>query len=202
MSDRAIDRQTFPCPQRAYVRTYVRACVRAGSLGITKPGVRTYVRACWLSWRHEARTCARQVDLLIKSAHPRNPTPCALPFPTLSPPRLCHYFCLLYSLSCLLALNSNFYVLLLGRVAGGMATSLLFSTFESWMIAEHNRQVCRRRWLSTLPLSPAFVAPGFAFAHANARFTFSGLPKRVAATDLFCRNLWQRRGRVHRQCSR
>lgn len=59
--------------------------------------------------------------------------------------RLCHYFCLLYSLSCLLTLSDSFFLLLLGRVTGGMATSLLFSTFESWMIAEHNRQVCRYR---------------------------------------------------------
>ena len=28
-------------------------------------------------------------------------------------------------------------LLLLGRVLGGMSTSLLFSAFESWMVSEH-----------------------------------------------------------------
>eukprot|EP01117_Protostelium_nocturnum_P001430 TRINITY_DN1172_c2_g1_i2.p1 TRINITY_DN1172_c2_g1~~TRINITY_DN1172_c2_g1_i2.p1 ORF type:complete len:382 (+),score=145.34 TRINITY_DN1172_c2_g1_i2:470-1615(+) len=32
----------------------------------------------------------------------------------------------------------SFSVLLLGRLLGGIATSLLFSVFESWMISEHN----------------------------------------------------------------
>ena len=31
-------------------------------------------------------------------------------------------------------------VLMLGRLFGGIATSLLFSAFESWMVSEHNRQ--------------------------------------------------------------
>ena len=30
---------------------------------------------------------------------------------------------------------------MLGRVLGGIATSLLFSAFESWLVAEHNK-VC------------------------------------------------------------
>eukprot|EP00928_Gymnodinium_smaydae_P036512 TRINITY_DN25510_c0_g1_i1.p1 TRINITY_DN25510_c0_g1~~TRINITY_DN25510_c0_g1_i1.p1 ORF type:complete len:262 (-),score=30.59 TRINITY_DN25510_c0_g1_i1:234-1019(-) len=29
---------------------------------------------------------------------------------------------------------------MLGRITGGMATSLLFSSFECWMVAEHNRR--------------------------------------------------------------
>lgn len=31
-------------------------------------------------------------------------------------------------------------VLLLGRVLGGISTSLLFSAFESWMVSEHRKQ--------------------------------------------------------------
>ncbi len=54
---------------------------------------------------------------------------------------MCHWFCLLYSLSCMLTLTGGYAMLVLGRVAGGFATSLLFSTFESWMIAEHNKRV-------------------------------------------------------------
>lgn len=31
-------------------------------------------------------------------------------------------------------------LLLLGRVLGGISTSLLFSAFESWMVSEHRKQ--------------------------------------------------------------
>lgn len=31
-------------------------------------------------------------------------------------------------------------VLLLGRVLGGISTSLLFSAFESWMVSEHRKK--------------------------------------------------------------
>jgi len=47
-------------------------------------------------------------------------------------------FCLLYSISCITKLLNNFSVLLFGRLLGGIATSLLFSVFESWMVYEHN----------------------------------------------------------------
>lgn len=42
-----------------------------------------------------------------------------------------------YSLSCVTKHSPNFYVLMLGRVLGGIATSLLYSAFESWLVAEH-----------------------------------------------------------------
>ena len=35
---------------------------------------------------------------------------------------------------------SNYYVLMLGRFFGGIATSLLFTVFESWLVAEHFRE--------------------------------------------------------------
>jgi MFS family permease len=31
-------------------------------------------------------------------------------------------------------------VLLLGRILGGLSTSLLFTAFESWMVSEHRKQ--------------------------------------------------------------
>jgi len=34
---------------------------------------------------------------------------------------------------------SHFHLLLLGRVMGGITTSLLFSAFESWMVSEHRK---------------------------------------------------------------
>lgn len=46
-------------------------------------------------------------------------------------------YVLTYSLSCLTKHSSGFRVLLVGRILGGTATSLLFSVFESWVVAEH-----------------------------------------------------------------
>ncbi len=37
---------------------------------------------------------------------------------------------------------------MLGRVTGGIATSILFSSFESWMVSEHYRHKHSDDWLS------------------------------------------------------
>ncbi|XP_038975212.1 uncharacterized protein LOC113461308 isoform X4 [Phoenix dactylifera] len=42
-----------------------------------------------------------------------------------------------YILSCITKHSPEYKVLMLGRVLGGIATSLLFSAFESWLVAEH-----------------------------------------------------------------
>lgn len=34
---------------------------------------------------------------------------------------------------------NNFWILLLGRLLGGTATSILYSAFESWVIYEHGK---------------------------------------------------------------
>merc|ERR1719284_2091621 len=47
-------------------------------------------------------------------------------------------YCLLYIVSCLTKHCSLFPVLMFGRITGGMATSLLFSAFECWMVSESN----------------------------------------------------------------
>lgn len=52
--------------------------------------------------------------------------------------RLCLVYCVLYFLSCITKHARDYWVLMLGRVLGGIATSLLFSSFESWMVCEHN----------------------------------------------------------------
>lgn len=48
-------------------------------------------------------------------------------------------FGVIYSLSCLTKLSGSFWILLVGRLTGGIATSLLFCVFESWMVHEHHR---------------------------------------------------------------
>jgi len=51
--------------------------------------------------------------------------------------KACLLYCVIYVASCLTKHWADFRVLLLGRVFGGIATSLLFSAFESWLVAEH-----------------------------------------------------------------
>jgi len=49
-------------------------------------------------------------------------------------------YCLIYIVSCLTKHVSMYTVLMMGRVAGGIATSLLFSVFESWLVCEHHER--------------------------------------------------------------
>jgi len=46
-------------------------------------------------------------------------------------------YVVLYIVSCLTKHVKLYWVLLLGRITGGFATSLLFSCFEAWMVSEH-----------------------------------------------------------------
>lgn len=61
--------------------------------------------------------------------------------------KLCSVFCGIYALSCLCKLSPNFFVLMIGRLLGGASTALLLSTFEAWMISEHNRLGFPSDWL-------------------------------------------------------
>jgi MFS family permease len=47
-------------------------------------------------------------------------------------------YCALNIISCLTKLFPDLRLLVLGRVTGGIATSLLFSVFESWLICDHS----------------------------------------------------------------
>ena len=51
--------------------------------------------------------------------------------------RLALVFCILYSLSCFTKQYPSYPLLMVGRVLGGISTSLLFSVFESWYLHEH-----------------------------------------------------------------
>mmetsp|Transcript_54817 Transcript_54817/g.155958 ORF Transcript_54817/g.155958 Transcript_54817/m.155958 type:complete len:476 (-) Transcript_54817:44-1471(-) len=46
-------------------------------------------------------------------------------------------YCFLYIVSCLTKHVNIYGVLMMGRITGGIATSLLFSCFECWMVSEH-----------------------------------------------------------------
>jgi MFS family permease len=51
----------------------------------------------------------------------------------------CLAYCLIYSLSSTTLLSNNIYVLFFGRVLGGISGTLLWSVFESWLVAEFNK---------------------------------------------------------------
>ena len=52
----------------------------------------------------------------------------------------CLAFCVTYSLSCLSVLSHDVSILFAGRALGGLSTTLLYSVFETWMIAEYHKR--------------------------------------------------------------
>lgn len=62
--------------------------------------------------------------------------------------RMACVYCVVYMLSCLAKHFRPFWILLTGRVLGGIATSLLFSVFDSWLIRAHAIQNIDRSYLS------------------------------------------------------
>jgi MFS transporter, MFS domain-containing protein family, molybdate-anion transporter len=60
----------------------------------------------------------------------------------------CLIFALLYGISCLTKHFNNFTILLIGRLLGGVATSILMSAFETWMIHEHKARAFPDDWMS------------------------------------------------------
>jgi len=51
----------------------------------------------------------------------------------------CMLYGILYGLSCITKHFNSFQILMFGRVLGGIATSILYSAFESWLIFQHNK---------------------------------------------------------------
>jgi MFS family permease len=51
----------------------------------------------------------------------------------------CLAYCIIYSFSSLTLMSDNIYVLFFGRVLGGISGTLLWSVFESWLVAEFNK---------------------------------------------------------------
>jgi len=63
-------------------------------------------------------------------------------------------FCVIYAIGCATKHVRNFGVLMLGRLMGGIATSLLFSVFDTWYIKAHN----------TARFDKALIANTFSYA--------------------------------------
>ncbi|XP_052187373.1 uncharacterized protein LOC127798097 [Diospyros lotus] len=74
--------------------------------------------------------------------------------------RACVTYCITYILSCITKHSPVYKVLMLGRVLGGIATSLLFSAFESWLVAEHFKRGFDQQWLSLTFSKAIFLGNG------------------------------------------
>ncbi|PKA66319.1 hypothetical protein AXF42_Ash007016 [Apostasia shenzhenica] len=74
--------------------------------------------------------------------------------------RACVTYCITYILSCITKHSPEYKVLMIGRILGGIATSLLFSAFESWLVAEHNKRGFEPQWLSLTFSKAIFLGNG------------------------------------------
>ncbi|XP_078434412.1 uncharacterized protein LOC144705547 [Wolffia australiana] len=74
--------------------------------------------------------------------------------------RACVTYCITYILSCITKHSPQYRVLMVGRILGGIATSLLFSAFESWLVAEHNKRGFEVQWLSLTFSKAIFLGNG------------------------------------------
>ncbi|VBB26228.1 unnamed protein product [Acanthocheilonema viteae] len=52
----------------------------------------------------------------------------------------CLLYAILYAAACVTKHFANFWILIIGRIFGGVATSILYSAFESWLVCEHNKR--------------------------------------------------------------
>ncbi|WOL05681.1 molybdate-anion transporter-like [Canna indica] len=74
--------------------------------------------------------------------------------------RACVTYCITYILSCITKHSPEYKILMVGRILGGIATSLLFSAFESWLVAEHNKRGFEPQWLSVTFSKAIFLGNG------------------------------------------
>jgi len=82
--------------------------------------------------------------------------------------KLCLAYCVFYIMSCMTKHFKNYHMLMFGRITGGIATSMLFSCFECWLVSEH----CSRHNFSGGLLSYMF---GLMFTIMYAVAIVSGL---------------------------
>jgi len=67
-------------------------------------------------------------------------------------------FCVIYASCCAIKFTQNFWVLLGGRILGGVSTSLLFSVFESWYVNQHlHQEKLPREWMGATFATSTFA---------------------------------------------
>ncbi|EFY95835.2 major facilitator superfamily transporter [Metarhizium robertsii ARSEF 23] len=69
--------------------------------------------------------------------------------------KACLLYCILYIITCLTMISDSLPILFLGRLAGGVGTTLLYSVFEAWMISDYHE---RGLQAFALELGPIFSA--------------------------------------------
>ncbi|EFJ49984.1 hypothetical protein VOLCADRAFT_58801 [Volvox carteri f. nagariensis] len=69
-------------------------------------------------------------------------------------------YVLTYAASCATKHSPDYGILMFGRLLGGIATSLLFSAFESWLVAEHFSRGFDEKWLGDTFSKAVFVGNG------------------------------------------
>ncbi|KXZ48039.1 hypothetical protein GPECTOR_31g403 [Gonium pectorale] len=69
-------------------------------------------------------------------------------------------YVLMYAASCATKHSPTYGVLMVGRLLGGIATSLLFSAFESWLVAEHFSRGFDEKWIGDTFSKAVFVGNG------------------------------------------
>jgi len=61
----------------------------------------------------------------------------------------CILYGILYGFSCVTKHFNDYRILMAGRLLGGIATSILYSGFESWLVHSHNKKNFPPEWLSS-----------------------------------------------------
>lgn len=69
-------------------------------------------------------------------------------------------YCITYSLGCVTKHFNSFWILAGGRILCGVSTSLLFSAFESWLVAEHFKRGYLADWLGNTFSQAVFLGNG------------------------------------------
>lgn len=62
---------------------------------------------------------------------------------------MCKLYCVLYAAACILVHGSSVPLLFTGRLLSGVATSILFSCFDAWMVSAHQAQSFTEKQLSS-----------------------------------------------------
>lgn len=60
----------------------------------------------------------------------------------------CLVFCVSYAAGCLTKISDDVLILFVGRVLGGLSTTLMYSAFESWMVTEYHSRGLERSKMS------------------------------------------------------
>jgi len=111
--------------------------------------------------------------------------------------KMCLFFCAIYILHGVMHISHSFSVLLAARAISGVATALLFSAFEAWMVTEHHAKFAECDLSRTFSIQTQFnsIAAMFAGFIAQAVVHVGGYASPFAlAVPLLCSCAWQVRG--------